>query len=102
MRRELVEIAFGVLHREQEESDVVMWDEIQRRGQQHSLPYRAMRSAAAKSRRENDEADQDALHTHRHLDQWRLGAPTKCVPSLSWEPGSQSPLGFRGSVRGRV
>ncbi len=76
MGRELVEIAFGVLHREKEESDVVMRDEIQRRGQQHTLPYRAMRSAAAEGRRQNHERDQDALHTHRPLDQWRLGGPT--------------------------
>src|SRR5882762_6364067 len=78
MRRELVEGALRVLHRELEQPDVVMRGEVQYRWEQHALPYRPARSAAASENRQDDEAtDHDAKHAHRDLSEGgSFGAPT--------------------------
>src|SRR6266581_1230024 len=67
MGRELVEVALRVLHRELEQPDIVMRDEIQRRGEKHPLPHRPARSAASNNGQDDEGTDNDATRTHRDL-----------------------------------
>ena len=76
MCRKLVEIALGILHREREEPDVVMRNEIQVGRQQHALTHRPVTSAAPEDHQDKEEANGDTRDAHRHLGLGRLGGPT--------------------------